>query len=117
MLSTEDKEVLRDKVCDLLWKVGMKIANEEISAVLLKNGCSQAPSGRIKIPGELIEEMVLSQKKTQDQDAEDQELYLTCGIDWTHGILWTNKKEEIEKRLERECMMSAFDCGPTKFYD
>ncbi|MCK4591411.1 MAG: trimethylamine methyltransferase family protein [Candidatus Latescibacteria bacterium] len=117
MLSPEEKEVLKEKTCDLLRKEGMKIANEEISALLLKNGCSQSPSGRIRIPGELIEEMVASQKRTQEQDAKDQELYLTCGIDWTHHILWTNKQEEMRKKLGREFMMSAFDCGPTKFYD
>ncbi|RKY67362.1 MAG: hypothetical protein DRQ02_07475 [Candidatus Latescibacterota bacterium] len=117
MLSIEDKEVLKERVCDLLWKVGMKINSEEICSVLLKNGCSQGPSGRIRIPRGLIEEMVSSQKKTEQQDADDQNLYLTCGIDWTHSILWTNRKEEIKKRLGREFMMSAFDCGPTKFYD
>ena len=117
MLSATEKEVLRDKVCDLLGKVGMKVESEEVSSVLLKNGCSQAPSGRIKIPREQIDEMVSSQKRTQEQDAEDQLLYLTCGVDWTHSILWTNRKEEIKERLGREFMMSAFDCGPTKFYD
>ncbi len=117
MLSLEEKEMLKDKVCDLLWKVGMKIASEHISATLLKNGCSQSPSGRIKIPKEMIEEMVSNQKRTQEQDADDQSLYLTCGIDWTHSILWTNKQEEIRKKLGREFVISAFDCGPTKFYD
>jgi len=117
MLSAEEKEVLRDKVCDLLWEVGMKVESEEVSSVLLESGCSQAPSGRIKIPREQIDEMVSSQKRTQEEDAEDQLLYLTCGVDWTHSILWTNRKEEIKERLGREFMMSAFDCGPTKFYD
>ncbi|MCD6333705.1 MAG: trimethylamine methyltransferase family protein [Candidatus Latescibacteria bacterium] len=117
MLSSQKKEMLRVKTYDLLRKEGMKIANEEIAALLLKKGCSQAPSGRIRIPGELIGEMVASQKKSQKQDAEDQELYLTCGIDWAHHILWTNKQEEMRKKLGRTFMMSAFDCGPTKFYD
>lgn len=113
----EEKEVLKEKAYDLLWKVGMKIANEEISSVLLKNGCSQAPSGRIRVPRAMIDEMVLSQKSTQEQDAEDQVLYRTCGVDWAHFILWTHRKEEIKERLGREFLMSAFDCGPTKFYD
>ena len=117
MLSMGEKEVLGKKVRDLLWKAGMKIENEEISSVLLRNGCSQAPSGRIRIPEEQIDEMVSNQKRTQEQDAEDQVFYLTCGVDWTHSILWTNRKEEMKKRVGQEFMMSAFDCGPTTFYD
>jgi len=117
MLSREEKELLKEKVYNLLWEVGMKIENEEINSILLKNGCSQSSSGRIRIPKEMIEELVSVQKKTQKEDEEDQYLYLTCGVDWTHFILWTNKKKEIKKQLGQKFMMSAFDCGPTKFYD
>ncbi len=117
MLSSEGKYVLKEKAYGLLWRVGMKIASEEICSTLLKNGCSETPSGRIRFPEEMIDEMISSQEVTREQDAEDQRLYLTYGVDWTHFILWTSKREEFKAKLGREFLMSAFDCGPTKFYD
>ena len=117
MLSIKEKEVLKEKVYNLLWEVGMKVENEEIVARLLKNGCKEGPSGRIRIPKEKIEEMVKYQKKTQKQDDEDQRLHYRCGVDWAHSIIWKRQKDIMRKRLETEFMMSAFDCGPTKYYD
>lgn len=117
MLSAQEKEILKEKVCSLLWEVGMKVENEEINSTLLKKGCQEGPSGRVRISKEMIKEMVSSQKKTQEEDAQDQSLYLTLGVDWTHSLLWANKKQEIKERLNSQFMMSAFDCGPTKFYD
>ncbi len=117
MLSIEEKEVLREKVCRLLWDVGMKVENEEIVSHLLKAGCKEGHSGRLSIPKEKIEEMVKCQKKTQRQDDEDQTLHPKCGIDWTHSIIWRRQKALMRQKLETEFLMSAFDCGPTKYYD
>ncbi len=117
MLSEKEKETLKEKVYKLLGEVGVKIENEEINSRLLKKGFKEGPSGRIRISKEAIEEMVSSQKKTQEKDAQDQLVYLACGVDWTHFLIWTKKIEEVRKRLGSQFMMSAFDCGPTKLYD
>ncbi len=117
MLSVAEKEILKEKVYKLLWEVGMKVENEEIVSRLLKQGFKEGPSGRIIIPKEKIEEMVKCQKKTQRQDDEDQSLHFKCGIDWAHSIIWRRQQDIMSKRLEREFLMSAFDCGPTKYYD
>ncbi len=57
------------------------------------------------------------QRKTQELDREDQELHLECGIDWTHSIIWHNARDEIRSKLKSGLLMSAFDCGPTTYYD
>jgi len=117
VLTSEQKELLKEKVYRLLEEVGMKIENEEIESILLKNGCEETPSGRIRILRKLIEEMSIYQKKTQKEDDEDQTLHLQCGIDWAHSIIWNRRQNEIRQRLQSKFMMSAFDCGPTKYYD
>ena len=117
MLSAEKKETLRDKTCRLLDTEGLKIESDQITSVLRQKGCQEAPSGRIRIPAGLIDEMVAWQKKTQAADDRDQELHPICGIDWAHHIIWNGRQEQIRPRLRSECLMSAFDCGPTKYYD
>ena len=117
MLSQNQKEVLKDHVYRLLWDEGMKIESDELVAAMLKCGCRESPSGRVRIPRELIEEMADVQKGTQQQDDEDQQLHFHCGIDWTHYIVWHGQQEQIRKKLRGEFLMSAFDCGPTTYYD
>jgi len=117
ILSATEKELARDNVYQLLWDAGMKIESEQIVAVLLAAGCEEAPSGRIRIPKRLIEEMAASQRKTQQEHEADQELHFQCGIDWTHHLIWNGKQEEINERLRSGLLMSAFDCGPTTYYD
>jgi len=117
LLADEQKEILKEKVYSLLWDVGMKIENEEITSALIKNGCQEAPSGRIKISENLIEEIVACQKKTQAEDVQDQYFLLRCGPDWAHHIIWNKTQEEMRQRLQSEFLMSAFDCGPTLYYD
>jgi len=117
MLDGEQKGIVKDKVCSLLWEVGMKIENEKITSALIKQGCQEAPSGRIKIPEKLIEEMASCQKKTQAEDEQDQYFLLRCGPDWAHHIIWNKTQEEMRQRLQKEFLMSAFDCGPTIYYN
>jgi len=117
MLTPTQNETLRDKTYQLLWEAGMKIESERIRSAMLQAGCQQAPSGRIRIPKGLVEEMSASQKKTQEQDRRDQELHLHCGIDWAHHVIWNNRQEEIRQTLRSRLLMSAFDCGPTTYYD
>lgn len=95
----------------------MTVESDEIVAAMLAKGCKEAPSGRILIPVGLIEEMASSQRKTQEADDDDQRLHWRCGIDWAHHIIWGNKQEEMHRRHRSELLMSAFDCGPTTYYD
>ncbi len=117
MLSVEDREILREKVYALLEDVGMKVENEEVCSFLLKNGCFETPSKRIRIPKKLIDGMAISQKKTQSEDDKDQELIFPCGVDWAHSIIWNKKQDDMRDVLKKRFLMSAFDCGPTKYYD
>ena len=109
--------MLGDKTCQLLWDVGMKVESEAIAAAMLARGCRQAPSGRICVPRQLIEEMTASQRPTQDADQRDQELHYYCGVDWAHHVIWHKKQEDIRRALKTRLLMSAFDCGPTTYYD
>jgi len=117
MLPLTESEVLRDKTYQLLWDAGMKIESERIRSAMLEAGCQRAPSGRIRIPKQIIEEVAALQKKTQEQDERDQELHLHCGVDWAHHVIWHDKQEEIREALKSKLLMSAFDCGPTTYYD
>ena len=31
--------------------------------------------------------------------------------------MWTGQKQAVRERLRGEFLMSAFDCGPTTYYD
>ena len=117
MLSPTESESLRDNTCRLLWEAGMKIENERIRSAMLETGCQQAPSGRIRIPAKLVEEMAACQKRTQEEDRCDQELHLRCGVDWAHHVIWHQRQEEFRRALGGGLLMSAFDCGPTTYYD
>ena len=117
MLLSDQKELLSEKVYQLLDSEGMKIESDQIVSAMLRAGCQQSPSGRVRIPRELIEQMAAYQKQTQAQDSEDQELHYRCGVDWAHHIIWHNKQEEMRRRLESELLVSAFDCGPTIYFD
>jgi trimethylamine:corrinoid methyltransferase-like protein len=117
MLSQTQRALLRDKTLQLLWDVGMKVESEELVAAMLARGCQEAPSGRIRIGPGLIDEMTASQRPTQESDRRDQELHYRCGIDWAHHIIWNGKQDEIRSRLASGLVMSAFDCGPTTYYD
>ena len=117
MLSCEQSELLRDKTYELLWKEGMKVNNEDIVSSMLARGCELAASGRVRIPKSLIEEFACFQKKTQAQDAEDQELLWHCGPDWAHHIIWHGQQEPMKTKMKSQFLMSAFDCGPTLYYD
>jgi trimethylamine:corrinoid methyltransferase-like protein len=117
MLSESHREQLRDKTQQLLYDVGMKVESEEIASAMLACGCRQAASGRIRIPHRLIEEMAAAQRKTQQADQRDQELHYLCGVDWAHHIVWNGKQEEMRRAMQARLLMSAFDCGPTTYYD
>ena len=114
---TMDNEYLKGKALQLLLDVGMEIQNETLVAAMLAKGCKELPSGRLQIPAELVAEFVASQEPTRAEDDDSQSLHPFCGIDWTHWIVWTGQKEQMKQRLKTEFLMSAFDCGPTNYYD
>ena len=117
MVSLHDKNILKEKTEELLWSVGVKIESDKLKSVMLKKGCREAATGRVRIPAEIIAEMSDYQKKTQKEDNENQNLHYFCGIDWAHHIIWNGQQETIKKRLKNDFLMSAFDCGPTICYD
>ena len=112
-----NKEILRDKVYELLWDIGVKIENDELEQIMLKSGCRKGSNGRIKIPGNLIEDYMKYQKSRVNTDKEDEKLYSYYGIDWAHHLIWNGKREESLKKIKTELKIAAFDCGPMKYYD
>jgi trimethylamine:corrinoid methyltransferase-like protein len=112
-----NKEILRGKVHELLWDVGVKIENDELEQIMLGSGCKKGSNGRIKIHGNLIEDYVKYQKSRVNTDKEDERLYSYYGIDWAHHLIWNGKREEALKKIKTELKIAAFDCGPMKYYD
>lgn len=117
MAISVDTEALRDATVALLGRVGMKVEHEELSSKMLERGCAESGSGRILIPEDLIADLVAGQQATFDGDQDDQALMPCCGPDWAHWIMWTGQKRTIRERMQNEFLMSAFDCGPTQYYD
>ncbi len=112
-----DTELLREKTLELLADVGLKVEHEQIVRVMLDRGCALSPTGRVRIPAALVDELSASQERTRARDDDDQLLVPSCGPDWAHWIVWTGQKAEVRDRMRREFLMPAFDCGPTQFYD
>ena len=110
-------ELLRDRTRQLLGEVGLKVESDELTARMLARGCKPSPSGRVRIPAELIAEFVAYQETTRARDEADQELVPLCGPDWTHWLQWTGTMDAVRERLQHEFLMPAFDCGPTQLYD
>jgi len=112
-----DTQLLKANVLQLLAEVGVKIENEQLQALMCERGCREAATGRILIPAGLVDDFVQVQQETQASDDDDQLLHPWCGIDWTHWLLWSGQKEQMRQRMQSEFLMSAFDCGPTQYYD
>lgn len=112
-----NKEVLRDKVYELLWDVGIKIENDELEHIVLKSGCKKGSNGRIRIPSKLIKEYVEYQKSKVNTDKENERLYSYYGVDWANHLIWNGKRKEALEKIKTELKVAAFDCGPTKYYD
>jgi len=112
-----DTEALRDATLHVLGKVGIKVEHDEMSALMLAKGCTQSATGRMLIPAEMIAQLTASQVLSQAEDDDDQELLAPCGPDWSHWVMWTGQKREVKERMRSEFLMSAFDCGPTRYHD
>ncbi len=110
-------QYMHQRVYRVLDEVGMEIQNDELAAAMVASGCHHSPDGRITIPAPLIDDFIERQENTRADDDDDQALHPFCGIDWTHWLMWTGPKETMRDRLKNEFLMSAFDCGPTRYYD
>ena len=118
MLKELDVPVLAENVYRLLEDVGILVESDRLKDLALKKGCTSGPDGRVRVPKRLIAEMVAFQKTSQAEDDRDQELYLICGVDWTHHIVWNKKQDAIRGRLRKEFLMPIFDVGGnTTYYD
>ena len=112
-----DTERLRDKTVELLGEVGMLVEHEDLASLMLDRGCELSSTGRVRIPEQLLRDLVAYQETSRAQDDDDQELVPWCGPDWTHWLMWTGQKDEVREQLRTQFMMPAFDCGPTQWYD
>ncbi|NPV46128.1 MAG: hypothetical protein HPY69_04155 [Armatimonadetes bacterium] len=118
MLTPTQIEMLRDRTLQLLREVGLRVENDELVQIMLARGCTQNPTThRVLIPEGLVQEMVAHLAPNQWLDADDQAMHPYCGIDWTHWLMWTGQKHSMRERMRSEFLMSAFDCGPTRYYD
>ena len=117
LIDSLGKERIAAEVFRILEEIGLKVETEEIRRALTAIGCVEKAGHRIAIPKKIIEEIAARQKKAQAEDAAIQELYYACNIDWTHAILWRHEVDKVRRALKDKLLVSAFDCGPTKYYD
>ena len=105
MLNSQDVERLSEKVLKLLAEVGILVENGEVVEACLAKGCAAGPGGRLRIPPELIEEMVSFQKPAQEEYERDHELVYTCGPDWTHYLTWRGQAEAFREAHAQRFLM------------
>lgn len=117
MIRNVDADTLVERVYVLLEKVGIGVPNEELAELCRRRGCRTGADRRVRIPRELIRDMVEFQKLTQDAYERGHELVYTCGPDWAHHLIWTGRAEAFRESYARRFQMQAFDCGPTTYYD
>ncbi len=117
LIDDPGKERIAAEIFRILEDVGLKVETEEMRRALMAIGCVEKAGHRIAIPKRIVEEIAARQKKAQAEDAGVQELYYTCNIDWAHAILWRHQVDAVRRALHDKHLVSAFDCGPTKYYD
>ena len=117
MLNPSDVDKLAKKAITLVEDVGIMVENDEVTKICLAKGCKAGTDHRIKIPREIIDEMVAFQKQTQDEYERSHDLVKYCGPDWAHHLMWTGQTETFRAKYRKQFLMQAFDCGPTTFYD
>ena len=117
MISSSGVERLTEKVYKILADIGIMVENDEVTKACLEKGCTAGADHRIKIPREIIDEMVAFLKPRQEEYERNHDLIYTCGPDWTHHLMWTGQTETFREMYKKQFLMQAFDCGPTTFYD
>ena len=68
-----DTERLRDKTVELLGEVGMLVEHEDLASLMLDRGCELSSTGRVRIPEQLLRDLVAYQETSRAQDDDDQE--------------------------------------------
>jgi trimethylamine:corrinoid methyltransferase-like protein len=117
MLNASDVERLAEQTLRLLGDVGILVENEEVRGLCLRKGCTSGIDRRVRIPQEVVQELVAIQKPTQQEYEGNHELVYTCGPDWTHHLVGTRQTEAFRQAYQQRFLMQAFDCGPTTYYD
>ena len=117
MLKDSQVEQIVEKVLVLLTDMGVVVENDQVVAQCLDAGCRQGPDGRVRIPSQIIEEMVAFHRPAQDEYERNHDLIHTCGPDWAHHLTWTGGQDAFRDRYRESFLMQAFDCGPTTYYD
>ncbi|MCD6416058.1 MAG: trimethylamine methyltransferase family protein [Planctomycetes bacterium] len=102
LLNESQVDRLETEVFKLLEDVGLGVRNDEITAMMLKAGCTQAPTGRLLIPRALAQELILSQIRSTEEEQqraaeEDAPAPIRASADYV--------------------MRDAFAPGPTQYYD
>jgi trimethylamine--corrinoid protein Co-methyltransferase len=98
LFTEADLDQLTAAVYRLLTEVGLKVEHEEVAARLKAAGGLESPNGRLRIPLELIEELVAAQQRRAPQDLARDRLRPTGPR--TEGV-----------------MDVAYLPGPTNYYD
>jgi trimethylamine---corrinoid protein Co-methyltransferase len=117
MLHAPDVAQLEDKVFELLRDVGILVENDAMTEMCLRKGCKAGADHRVRIPRELVDEMVAFLRPSQAEYERNHELVYCCGPDWHHYLVWSGQVEQFRERYKTEFLMQAFDCGPTTYYD
>jgi len=101
IFSDNQIDAICEKVCSLLWEVGMKVESDEIVRLLLARGCKLAPDGRVRIPQGLIDEFVRIQEERLARQKE-----ASAGL--------SSRPKSSQSPALMGC---AFSPGPTRYYD
>jgi trimethylamine--corrinoid protein Co-methyltransferase len=117
MISDASVDLLAARAVQLVTETGIKVEDDEVTRICLAQGCRAGRDRRVRIPREIIDELVSFNRRTQDQYERDQELALACGPDWVNHMSWTGKTEDVRRTLRERFVMQAFDCGATTYYD
>ena len=117
MLTDAQVDQLAAKALHLVKNIGIVVENDEVTKLCLEKGCKAGSDHRIRIPGEIIDEMVAFLEPTREEYERDHELVHTCGPDWAHHLMWTRQQEAFREQYRKQFLMQAFDCGPTVYYD
>ena len=117
MLTEPQVDELCARALELLTKAGILVENDAVTEACRRKGCTVGPDHRVRIPEEIVNELVVFNRRTEEEYERDHELIHTCGPDWTHHLIWSGQQEAFRKEYRERLLMQAFDCGPTTYYD
>jgi len=100
LLSDAQIERIEAEALRLLEDVGLLVETEQVADLMVEQGCTPLPSGRLRIPRELVLEVMAVQRER-----------LARGDAFSPGA-----RQLVEPRPEA-VISSAFSHGPTRYYD